>query len=245
MEYTYITSFLLKFKHWYSHHLYELENDQLVTFKLGTRSTTRSQTTYINVPYLSDVIFHTEDFSCVDIHSHKKGLAVLGSFPPPYMSWTTTPPNSLQEYFQNSLHTSLQDICRRAVFPPDNGYKLMQTIKQSNKKKIFASSNASLRNGRSTHAWVISTGQISDLSDPNMHIRGAGSIHGHKNCLSSCRGELQGITAITIITNLISDLFLPLARCMLSVIILGLFRNVQGNISNPSEATDNQTVTYT
>jgi hypothetical protein len=57
--------------------------------------------------------------------------------------------------------------------------------------------------------------------------------------------ELQGITAITIITNLISDLFLPLARYMLSVIILGLFRNVQGNISYPSEATDNQAVTYT
>jgi hypothetical protein len=55
------------------------------------------------------------------------------------------------------LHTSLQDICRRAVFPPDNGYKLMQTIKQSNKKKIFASSNASLRNGRSTQAQDPST----------------------------------------------------------------------------------------
>ncbi|MFN9978497.1 MAG: hypothetical protein ACK53Y_01215, partial [bacterium] len=39
--------------------------------------------------------------------------------------------------------------------------------------------------------------------------------------------------------------FLHLARYTLSVIILGLFRNVQGNISYPSEATDNQAVTYT
>jgi len=107
------------YKHRYSHHLYKLVNDQLVTFKLGSRSTTRSQTTYINVPYLSDVIFHSEDFFCVDVHSHKKGLTltVLGPFPPPFTSRTTTPPNSLHEYFEHSLHSSLQDICGRAFSP--------------------------------------------------------------------------------------------------------------------------------
>jgi hypothetical protein len=113
-------------------------------------------------------------------------------------------PQSLESSYRHSLHPSLQNMCGHTVFPPDNGRTLFQSVKQSN-KQIFTSSDASLKNGRSTHAWVISTGHISNLSDPYMHIKGAGSVHGHKKYLSSCRGKLQGLMAITIIAKLISD----------------------------------------
>jgi len=140
----------------------------------------------------------------VDVYSHKKGISIVGSFPSKRLSASNPLPPSLEPLYKHSIHPSLKDICGHTVIPPDNGHTLIQSIKQSN-KQIFASSDASLKNGRSTHAWVISTGQTSNFSDPYMHIKGAGAVHGHKKYLSSCRGELQGLTAITIIAKLISD----------------------------------------
>ncbi len=129
----------------------------------------------------------------MDVYSHKKGISIVGSFPSKRLSASNPLPPSLEPLYKHSIHPSLKDICGQTVFPPDNGHALIQSIKQSN-KQIFASSDASLKNGRSTHAWVISTGQTSNFSDPYMHIKGAGAVHGHKKYLSSCRGEFQGLS---------------------------------------------------
>ncbi len=129
--------------------------------------------------------------------------------------------------------------------PPDNGYKLIKSIKESTPKKIFATSDASLRNGRSTHAWVVSTGQISDLLDPNMHIRGTGSVKATRNTSPLVEANCKASQQLPLSPTLSQTSFLHLARYMLSVRILGSFRNVQNNISNQSEATENQTATYT
>jgi hypothetical protein len=54
-------------------------------------------------------------------------------------------------------------------------------------------------------AWIISSGKVDDIMTPILNISGAGAVHGMPKYLSSARGELQGITAISIILNLLSD----------------------------------------
>jgi len=68
---------------------------------------------------------------------------------------------------------------------------------------MFGASDASFRSGNATHAWVISSGQVSDLEALNMTITGCGAMDGYSTHMSSRRGELHGITALSIMTNVL------------------------------------------
>jgi hypothetical protein len=66
-------------------------------------------------------------------------------------------------------------------------------------------SDASLKHGRVTHAWIISSRGVDDITNPMLHISGSGPVHGLPQYLSSSRGELQGITAILLIAKLLME----------------------------------------
>jgi len=68
---------------------------------------------------------------------------------------------------------------------------LLSKIK-NNSLGIFGASDASLKDDQASHAWIFSSGDIDDISDPLLHIRGSGPVHGYPPYLSSTRGELQG-----------------------------------------------------
>jgi len=92
------------------------------------------------------------------------------------------------------------------LFPSDNGKQLIQSIRDSS-STIFGASDAAYKNNQSIHAWVISSGKVSDLENPLLHILGSGQVHGHPQYLSSSRGELQGIMAIAVILKLLSEFY--------------------------------------
>jgi ribonuclease HI len=80
----------------------------------------------------------------------------------------------------------------------------MQCINLSN-NIIFGASDASVKNGNATYAWIISSGQVEDISTPNLNIEGHGIMDGFLNYISLTRAELTGLTAISIIFCLLSD----------------------------------------
>jgi hypothetical protein len=108
-------------------------------------------------------------------------------------------PTTLQEAYQ-SLPLALKQICGSVTFPADNGEKLLGTISSSN-NTLSSASNASVKDGRAAHAWIISSANINDISNCNMHITGSGPVDGLPPFISSSRAELTGITAIAIITR--------------------------------------------
>jgi len=69
---------------------------------------------------------------------------------------------------------------------------------------LFGASDATLKDGRALHVWILSSGKIGNIEDSGGHISGSGPVHGETQYLSSARGELQGIAAITTIANLLS-----------------------------------------
>jgi hypothetical protein len=139
----------------------------------------------------------------VDTHFHEKGISIVGDFPRQASASSTIPASHmLKEAYQN-LHPALRSICGKNSFPPDDGTLLTQTIKESN-YKLFAASDASYKEGRATHAWIISTGKIADITNPWFNVHGSGPVHGLSQLLSSTRGELQGIASFTIMSRLIS-----------------------------------------
>jgi hypothetical protein len=66
---------------------------------------------------------------------------------------------------------------------------------------LIGESDASVIDGNGTHAWILTTGEKEHLSDPYMKLEGHGPVNGDKLTMSSARGELQGQTALTIITE--------------------------------------------
>ena len=204
-------------------------------------ATTRSQTTYINVPYKSDVIFHSEDFLCVDVHSHKKGLTVLGTFPPPFTSRTTTPPNSLNEYFQHSLHSSLQDICGRVLFPPRQRVQINKIYQRVDSKENFCNKRCfpkkwSINSCMGSLHWA----NIRSLAICTLGARDLSKVTRNTSPLveANCKESQKLLLSPT----LSQTSFLHLARYTLSVIILGLFSEMS-KTTFPS--IENQTETYT
>jgi len=147
-----------------------------------------------------------KDFFPVVVHCHSNGFSIVGDF----LQDTITYPQhhyhiSLWNAFQ-AIHPSLQGIFRNVNFQMDDGLTLLMSIQESN-KTIFVASDASYKDNRSTHAWIISTRKISDIMDPLLHISGLGPVHGPSYYLSFGRGELQGITAITILSKLLSEFY--------------------------------------
>jgi hypothetical protein len=65
-------------------------------------------------------------------------------------------------------------------------------------------SDASLKHGQCSHAWMLTTGDPEHLTNQNMYIQGAGAVDSDTSMMSSTRGELHGQTAMAIM----SDIFL-------------------------------------
>lgn len=78
-------------------------------------------------------------------------LWVTWFFPP--IPSHPVPPSSLPEAFLQ-LDPALQQICGNITFPSDNGQGILETIK-SNHLPLYGSSNASLKEGRASHAWYL------------------------------------------------------------------------------------------
>jgi hypothetical protein len=71
------------------------------------------------------------------------------------------------------------------------------------KNTIFGTSVASFKKGRASHAWVISSGALDDIADDELHISEHGPVDGYTLDMSSGRGEIHGITAMSKISQLL------------------------------------------
>jgi hypothetical protein len=161
------------------------------------------QASYLNVPYKCSVPFNANEFFPVNVHSHSKGWSVVGKW---YNSQPIIIPpiRTLKEAFDN-LHPFLKQICGKIQLPPDDDLLLHSLTRDQ--QSIFGASDASLKDDRASHAWILSSGKIHDISNPLLHISGSGSVHGAPQYLSSSRGEPQGLTALTIATKVFSNHF--------------------------------------
>jgi predicted nucleic acid-binding Zn ribbon protein len=82
---------------------------------------------------------------------------------------------------------------------------MLQKINE-NKNTLFGCSDASFKEGRGAHAWILSSGQVSDIEDPDLHITGGGPVDGHSPYSSSSRSELHRATALSIMAKLFPQL---------------------------------------
>lgn len=76
----------------------------------------------------------------------------------------------------------------------------MEYITERN-ASLIGVSDASVIEGNGTHAWILTTGEKNHISDPYMKLEGYGTVDGDTIAMSSAHGELQGQTALTIITE--------------------------------------------
>jgi len=114
---------------------------------------------------------------------------------------TLLSPPTLEHLFHN-LPSPLRDILGLVQFPSDDAIQLVNDIKQ-NGNNIFGASDASFRDGQATHAWMLSTGKVTDLDSGNMTITGIGHVERYAPHMSSTRGELYGVTALSIMADLL------------------------------------------
>ena len=65
----------------------------------------------------------------------------------------------------------------------------------------------SLKNGRGSHAWILTSGAIEDIEDPEMHIYGSSPVDDHTFHMSSGREKLTGITALSIASKILQTYY--------------------------------------
>jgi hypothetical protein len=109
-------------------------------------------------------------------------------------------PIQLKYHLYRQLPKSLRRLCGRISIPPDGGKKLMAYVKDD-ETALLGVSDASIKNGCGTHAWILTTGEMEHMSDPCMKLEGSGPVDGDPYTMSSARGELQGQTALAIVTS--------------------------------------------
>jgi hypothetical protein len=139
------------------------------------------------------------------VHQHKLNLSIVGHFPIPSTSdENVRPPEILQDDFDRLPH-AIRRICCSVKCPSDDGASILHSIQQSSCPALYSSSDAALKSQCSTHAWIISSGQVDDIMDSEQNISGAGPVDGLSPYLSSSRAELTGLNALVIIANLFMD----------------------------------------
>ena len=166
------------YKYKNSFNLYQLVNDTLSEFHLMRGARSRFQASYNHVPYQCRVSINEDEFFPVDVQYTKKGISIVGIFflrPTPSAMPTSEP--SLQQRFL-SLHPSLQRIFGQVKSPTDIRKEMLDRIISSN-NNVFGASDASLKHDRASHAWIISSGDCSDIENPNIHISGSGPVYGY------------------------------------------------------------------
>jgi hypothetical protein len=180
----------------YQHHEGGIIKYPLRTHARGTRSIY-----YDFIPYQCDIEFTREDFTPVDIHIEPWGLIIVGKL---YTSNILETPREIPDTLQKAFHllpTSLKNICGEVHFSCDNGQELINRL-SANNNKLFGASDASFHDRTASHAWIISTGNIDDICDDDLCIHGHSPVDGHAEDMSSSRGELTGITSLSIMTRL-------------------------------------------
>ncbi len=120
-----------------------------------------------------------------------KLLVVFSSSTSP--SQIVCPPTTLQEAF-NHLPPPLKWICGTVQFPCDNGLTIINNVTQSSQPTLFGTSDAASKNNRSTHTWIISSGDIVNINDPEKNISGARVVDSYDPYLSSSQAELTDLT---------------------------------------------------
>jgi hypothetical protein len=184
--------------------LYKVHNTDITEYQLLRHNHHHPSTTYANVPYISQITSDDPDLYPVDTYYTKYGISLRGITPnhTPVQQHTTHCTSLQQEFL--SLPQSLWAICGTISFPADNGTQLIQSA-ATYSNTIFGASVASLKENRATHAWVLTTGCITDLCNPNISITGHGIVDGFLSNLSSTREELHGIRALSIMASLLAD----------------------------------------
>jgi hypothetical protein len=71
----------------------------------------------------------------------------------------------------------------------------------SNNKPLLGASDASLKNGNSSHAWILTIGKLDHINDPLMHLSGGGQVDGFHADMSPACGEIHGQTTLAIMSN--------------------------------------------
>jgi hypothetical protein len=183
--------------------LFQQTQSEISFYKPITRQNRTSTPIFVNVQYRVDTDPSFASMTPIDAVFTREGIQLVA--PSDINSHNEShnqDTSSLSKRFQ-ALDPALQRLCGHFSFPPDDGITLLRRI-QNNGNPLFGSSNASVRHLSFTHAWTITSGDISDLQNPLLCISGHGPTDGCPNSISSTRGELQGQTAMAII----SDLFL-------------------------------------
>lgn len=117
------------------------------------------------MPYICDTPINDQQAIPVDVHFHSKGISIIGDWyymPAPVSN--SGQKLTLRETFDR-LPIAIQQTCGRVVFPPNNGTTLLNDIATTS-GTLFGASDASLKNHRSSHAWIISSGSTQDIEEP-------------------------------------------------------------------------------
>jgi len=192
---------IILFKHRHFFHIYRVVDRDVTEFHRAPPIRGRRTPSFLNIPYFLDIQHDDPNLIPIDAHFSKEGLTFCGYASPPSIN-TQTPiyPFTLENKFL-CLSSSIRNICGSVTFPTDDGVQLINECKL-NGNKLFRFSDASFRDGRATHAWVLSTGKVSDLTSDTLSIYGSGFVDGYVPHMSSTHGELHGVTALSIITDL-------------------------------------------
>jgi hypothetical protein len=190
----------------YRHHsflnLYSVFDDEMMEYHFY--KVINNPAVFHNVLYQTDMAPREPGLYAVEVTLSKRSLVMIGRTSINSHASTIQPestPQSLTAAFRK-LPDSIQQICGKVVFPPDDGKLLIDYLEQHSESLcLYGASDASFKINAS-HAWVISSGNVTDINDPFKSIHGSGPVDGYGPHLSSTHGELQGQTAIAIVTNL-------------------------------------------
>jgi hypothetical protein len=139
----------------------------------------------------------------VDVERHSSNLTLIGlnAINTHGMEQPQQPIDELTRHY-NNLPEALQRLCGKVSLPPDGGKKLLEYLRETN-TPLHGASDTSLKEDQCAHAWILTTGEQDHIEDPLMSISGMGPVDGYTSDLSSYRGELQGQTALVIMSNVL------------------------------------------
>jgi hypothetical protein len=183
--------------------LYQLTTQGLLQFepKLTKR---RSQYQSFHKDHIEIDINDTllESLTSVEVHCRSSDIQILCESH--INSHNARPTDIDTDTDLHSLYSrlliSLKRLCGSVTLPKDGGTKLMQYL-LTNNKPLLGASDASLKHGNSSHAWILTTGELEHINDPLMTLSGGGPVDGYQADMSSTRGEIHGQTALAIMSQ--------------------------------------------
>jgi hypothetical protein len=174
---------------------------EITEFKLCKSRCSKRPVYYTNVPYITEIPFIENEFLPVDVFLDRKGFKVLGRYPQPLNMITDPSQLSLTSKYSN-LPMTLKQICGHVNFPPDEGHALCEEINLLG-NLLFGACDALFKGDKASHAWILTSGKITDLENELYQIYGSGPVDGVHSNMSLTRAELAGLTAISIVASLL------------------------------------------